>query len=55
MTAGLGTDCCDDPHTPHRVLRTGGPGAGHATKAPNNLVAAASLAATSEALIVGAR
>ena len=38
-----------------RVLRTGGLGAGHAAKALNNFVAAASFAATSEALIVGAR
>ena len=36
-------------------LRTGGLGAGHAVKALNNFVAAASFAATSEALIVGAR
>jgi len=38
-----------------RILRTGGLGAGHAAKALNNFVAAASFAATSEALIVGAR
>ena len=38
-----------------RVLRTGGLGSGHAAKALNNFVAAASFAATSEALIVGAR
>ena len=38
-----------------RVLRTGVLGAGHAAKALNNFVAAASFAATSEALIVGAR
>jgi 3-hydroxyisobutyrate dehydrogenase len=38
-----------------RVLRTGGLGAGHAAKALNNFVAAASFAATSEALLVGAR
>ena len=38
-----------------QVLRTGGLGSGHAAKALNNFVAAASFAATSEALIVGAR
>ena len=37
------------------MLWTGGLGAGHAAKALNNFVAAASFAATSEALLVGAR
>ncbi len=40
---------------PARQFRTGGVGTGHAMKALNNVVAAATTCATAEALVVGAR
>jgi 3-hydroxyisobutyrate dehydrogenase len=38
-----------------RIFETGGPGSGHAMKALNNLLSAAGLVATTEALLIGRR